>query len=370
MKIKIFVDAHVFDSTYQGTTTYIKGIYSELVKDPGFEITLAAKNIENLKTQFPNPEFKFLKLPEGSKIKRLLLDIPRLITEHQFHYAHFQYIIPFRKKCRTINTIHDLLFLDFPGYFPLGYRLSRYLSFRYSAMRSDLICTVSEYSKEALLKHFRLNAKKIIITPNAVSTEEREPSDVKKKYGLGKFILFVSRFEPRKNHYLLLEQFVKLKLYEKGYSLVFIGRMKDVLNEKYNRFFSGLSKDIKASVLHVEDINDGELMSFYKAADLFVYPSYAEGFGIPPLEAGIAGCKVLCSGQTAMKDFDFFGKYLFDPNNPSELEYKLAETLEEKNYPYESIRQAIIQRYNWKSISDHFSGILKEDHEASGFNRK
>lgn len=48
-KIKIFVDAHVFDSSYQGTTTYIKGIYSEIVKDSAFEITLAAYNIENLK---------------------------------------------------------------------------------------------------------------------------------------------------------------------------------------------------------------------------------------------------------------------------------------------------------------------------------
>src|SRR5690349_20942804 len=114
MKIKIFVDAHVFDSTYQGTTTYIKGIYSELVKDSGFEITLAATNVDNLKKQFPHPEFKFLHLPKCSKIKRLLVDIPRLIKEHKFHYAHFQYIIPLRRKCRTINTIHDLLFLDFP----------------------------------------------------------------------------------------------------------------------------------------------------------------------------------------------------------------------------------------------------------------
>ena len=122
--------------------------------------------------------------------------------------------------------------------------------------------------------------------------------------------------------------------------------------------------------MHVEDISDGELNSFYKTAELFVYPSYAEGFGIPPLEAGVASCKVLCSNQTAMRDFDFFGKYLFDPNNPAELERKLLETLEETDYPYGKIKDAIVERYNWKSISDHFSEILKQNYGARESKRK
>src|SRR3954463_15873489 len=96
-KIKLFVDAHVFDGAYQGTTTYLQGLYSALVTDNDFEITLAAVNIAHLKTIFPNPAFKFIALQPGSKYKRLAIELPRLLKEQKFDFAHFQYITPLIK---------------------------------------------------------------------------------------------------------------------------------------------------------------------------------------------------------------------------------------------------------------------------------
>ncbi|MCZ8285417.1 MAG: hypothetical protein O9353_08155 [Bacteroidia bacterium] len=121
-KIKIFVDAHVFDSSYQGTTTYLAGLYKALVNDERFDITLGAHDIEHLKTIFTDPRFKFIALYSSSKYKRLFFEIPKLIKEKQFDFAHFQYITPLFKKCRYINTVHDLLFLDYPAYFPFSRR--------------------------------------------------------------------------------------------------------------------------------------------------------------------------------------------------------------------------------------------------------
>src|ERR1043165_2921821 len=111
MSIKLFVDAHVFDGVYQGTTTYIKGLYSSLVKDENFEITLAANDLNNLKKHFPDNRFRYVPLTSKSKLKRLGFDIPAIIAKGRFDFAHFQYICPPIKKCRYINTIHDLLFL-------------------------------------------------------------------------------------------------------------------------------------------------------------------------------------------------------------------------------------------------------------------
>lgn len=360
MKIRILVDAHIFDSSFQGTSTYIRGLYSALVEDPDFEITLAAKNVTQLKTLFPDERFKFIELPSTSKIKRLGFDIPALIKEHKFDYAHFQYIIPLKKECRYINTIHDLLFMDFPFYFPWTYRFTKFFTFGLSAKRADVLCTVSEYSRKAIQKHFRISEKKITITPNAVDPFRGNLLDVKRKYDLDKYILYVSRFEPRKNHYTLLKAFVDLGLYDQGYKLVFIGRFKDVENTKYNSYFNELPPNQKESVLYFENLSDGELYSFYKYTNLFVYPSLAEGFGIPPLEAAIMECKVLCSNQTALTDFSFFADYFFNPNDIEDLKHKIQTVLKAENYPYLQIKSAVIENYNWKHISVKFAEVLKK----------
>jgi glycosyltransferase involved in cell wall biosynthesis len=358
MKIKILVDAHVFDEGYQGTTTYIKGLYNALVHFPEFEITLAAKNVEVLRKHFIDKEFKFIALKSKSKIKRIAVEIPRIIKANRFDFAHFQYITPLIKGCQFINTIHDLLFLDFPKLFPLSYRLVKGITFRYSALRSDLICTVSNYSKNSLIENFGVDEKRITITPNAVTIELNEFQDIKVVYGLDKFILFVSRFEPRKNHYGLLNAFVDLTLY-KEYKLVFIGKREDVNTADFDKFFTNLPPKISNAVVFLENIPIEELFCFYRQADLFVYPSLAEGFGIPPLEAALAGCKVLCSNKTAMADFDFFGKYLFNPLNEEEFKAKMISTLLDGDYPFEEISNSINKVYSWVNIATDFALKLK-----------
>lgn len=360
-KIKLFVDAHVFDDTYQGTTTYLKGLYNALVKDEAFEITLAAQNITHLKTIFTDERFKFVELQSHSKYKRLAFELPQLLKTNNYHFAHFQYITPLLKTCRFINTIHDLLFLDFPAYFPFSYRLTKKNTFKFSAKKSDIICTVSDYSKEALVKHFHIPENKITITPNAITVYHGEFTDVKQKYGLDKYILFVSRLEPRKNHLLMLRSFVELGLYDKGYQMVFIGRTNDVKTQKYHNYLNALPDTVKKTILHFENISHVELYSFYKNAELFVYPSLAEGFGIPPLEAAVLGCKVLCSNQTAMKDFGFFGKYHFDPHREAELKDKITAVLKEKDYPFEQIKNAVVEKYNWDKIAGDFAIKLKSE---------
>ena len=118
-KIKILVDAHVFDHSYQGTATYIFGLYNSLVEKNHLEITLCGENISNLKKIFVNDKFCFIELPNGSRFKRLLKTNPSIIKEGRFDFVHFQYVLPLIKlkssgnSTKYINTIHDLLFLDF-----------------------------------------------------------------------------------------------------------------------------------------------------------------------------------------------------------------------------------------------------------------
>ena len=145
--IKLLIDAHVFDGKYQGTRTYIQGIYSAMITHKDIEFYFAAQNVSRLKSIFGIAEnIHYIRLDATNSIWRLAWEYPRIIKKYKIDYAHFQYICPLIKCCKEIVTIHDLLFLDFPKYFPLSYRIKNRTLFMYSAKRADLLLTVSEYS--------------------------------------------------------------------------------------------------------------------------------------------------------------------------------------------------------------------------------
>src|SRR5690606_30269482 len=146
------------------------------------------------------------------------------------------------------------------------------------------------------------------------------------KYGISNFILFVSRIEPRKNHLLLLEKYLKLELYKRGIALVLIGQ-ESVAVPALKFRLQNLSNEQRRYIHWIRQVDQQDLRAFYAACSLFVYPSKAEGFGIPPLEAAMCGAPVLCSASSAMKSFDFFMPYMFDPENPQEFENKLAQII-------------------------------------------
>jgi len=355
LKKKILVDAHIFDSSYQGIGTYIEGLYTALASDDALQIVFCAENIEALKQYINHPKIEYIQLKSGSKFKRLIFEIPQIIKKGKFDYAHFQYIVPPIKNCKYIVTIHDLLFLSYPKYFPLKYRIVKKALFYISAKRSDFIFTVSSYSKSEIINFFKINQNKIFISPNAVREFENiEFIDVKRKYSINKFILGVSRFEPRKNQHLILKEYIDGKYFEKGFDLVLIGsKVAGFEDEYFQEIIQSIPGDLVGRIHFFENLSHGELFSFYHYSECFVYPSTAEGFGIPPLEAGILKTKVLTSNTTAMKDYKFF-KYSFNPMEASEFKDSLSAILSDESYPFEHIANEIRKSYNWIEIANIF----------------
>lgn len=366
--IKLFIDGHSFDKEFQGTRTFIREIYYEMSKQTD-KITfyIGASNVENLKKEFAfMKNCHFVQYSSSSAMQRLNVDIPRIIKEHGIHFAHFQYIAPFRKYCRYIVTTHDILFNDFKEEFSFSYRVVRNLLFRYSIQRADIKTTVSDYSKDRISYHYSIPSSEIHVVKNGVSDEFYKSYDkqeaqqfIETAYGITDYILYVSRLEPRKNHALLLKSFITQKLYEKGISLVFIGR-STIADSELDHLLNTMPKEAKSHFFRIDQVNNEELLTFYRGARIFVYPSKAEGFGIPPLEAGAMKLPLLCSNKTAMSDFTFFGDRFFDPQDESGFAHKLNELLFSPPDPErcDRIAEEIRKHYSWSASADILLNLI------------
>ena len=357
--MNVFLDAHVFDEAGQGSKTYLKGVFTEAIhhrKDINF--VLAACDSEGLKTEFgSHPNSSYERYASHNKYYRLALDITSKIRRNKIDVAHFTYISPLFKTCREILALHDLLFLDMPHYFPASYRLTKNYLFKRSAQRAELVTTLSEYSKETIIRYYGIADEKIIITPCGILdlywAENADDAGIKEKYKVRDYVLYVSRIEPRKNHIALLRAYVELALWKKDIQLVFIGTPAIHVNE-FSSFYEALDEKVKGKILFLQNLSSEEVRAFYKNSLLSVYPSLGEGFGIPPLEAAVCGSQVLCSNTTAMREFTFFGDMHFNPNNLSELKEKmthyitrpLAEDARNK------IRDIIKKNYSWQASSE------------------
>jgi len=368
--LKIFVDGYLLNKEPQGTQTYIRELYKEVAKaNTNFTFYLGIFYNEEIINHFlKHKNIKFIFFKHKSRLFRMIYEIPQLIKTNKFDFAHFQYVIPFvrNKNCKYIVTTHDILFIEFPKHFSFLYRLRRNFLFRYSAVKSDFLITVSNYSKQSLIKQYKIINKKILITPNGVSNvfleaynKEDAVKHIYNKYKIKKYILYISRVEPRKNQELLIKVFLKLKLYKLGYKLVLIGK-NSIKNNDFENLLKSLKDDQRKNIHYFEEIKQNDLMCFYRAATIFVFPSKSEGFGIPPIEAGALKIPVLCSNTTAMSDFEFFAPYFVSPNNYKGFEKALNKLINNKDQlNLDIIQQTIKERYSWKNSAEVITSIFK-----------
>lgn len=374
-KIKLFVDAHVFDKEFQGTQTFIRGLYKSLLERYSSEVDIyfGVNDVDKFSSNLPFVSSdRILKYKlSNSNFLRLFTDIPYFIRKHQFDFAHFQNISLQRKsRCKTIITLHDILFNDFSSEFPLIYRNARNFLFRRSINKAAVKTSVSVYSRDRISDWYKILPANIHVVPNAANfilsncgLSKKEASfEIKEKFGIENFIFCVSRIEPRKNHLLLLDKYLKLELFKENIPLVFVGKKSiDVL--KLNKRINELTEDQKKMFHWYEQVSEEDLIKLYKACKLFVYPSKAEGFGIPPLEAITSGAPVLCSNVSAMKDFYFFQPYTFDPDDENDFERKLNDTIH--NLPDENFiknaSEEVFNNYSWQRSADIFYNLLNSN---------
>ncbi|HCI82853.1 MAG TPA: glycosyltransferase family 1 protein [Ktedonobacter sp.] len=302
---------------------------------------------------------------------RLPLPPPQLFTGPVDIYHCPDFVLPpLTKRVRKIVTIHDLAFLEHPEYAVPS--LADYLKkvVPEAVAEADIVATVSQEVSRTLIDHFHTSPDKLAVVPNGVGPHFRRITDpillgaTRHKFGLqSPFVLGVGTLEPRKNHIGLIKAFYKAQQQNDGPKMLAIAGGQGWLYEETRQLVADLKLEKK--VLFLGRVTDLELVTLYSMADIFAFPSFFEGFGIPPLEAMACGCPVITSNVSALPEVAGDAALLIDPHDNDALADAILTLLHD-----ESLRDGLrqkgyqrVQQYSWAESARKMLTIYNNLHD-------
>jgi glycosyltransferase involved in cell wall biosynthesis len=229
------------------------------------------------------------------------------LARTRIEVAHAQYMAPWLWPVRVVVSVHDIVFECYPQFFTpetvTGFRQFVPLAVR----RAAVVLTLSDFSKGEIVRRYRVPPDKVLVAPCAADPifhplkDKARLAEVRQHYGTGeRFILCVGDLQPRKNLKTLIAAYVKLRRADTiRQKLVLVGRKAWLYDDI---FAAARMSGYQEELVFTGYVPDDDLVALYNAADLFVYPSIYEGFGLPPLEAMACGTPVVTSNTSALPE--------------------------------------------------------------------
>ncbi|WFR56321.1 glycosyltransferase family 1 protein [Anaerocolumna sp. AGMB13025] len=267
----------------------------------------------------------------------------------------FNYDIPPGVSGKAVTFIYDMVYKAFPETMSkktlkmLDYNLEK------TCKRANHIITISQFSKNEIIKYLQVPENKISIMPCGVdlsiyhtSYSEEEVGKVKEKYAIqGEYILYLGTLEPRKNIVRLIEAYFQLK--RKGIvlpKLVLAGKK----GWMYDTIFNTIELyKLNEYIIFTDYIEDGDIPKLLNGARIFVFPSIYEGFGLPPLEAMACGTPVIASNTASLPEIVGDAGLLVNPYSIEELastiENLLNDELLRKNLIEKGLQR--VKKFSW-----------------------
>jgi glycosyltransferase involved in cell wall biosynthesis len=328
--MRFSVDAHAIGRHLTGNEVYIRNLlqgFAALDRDSEF---LAYYSVPGAHRWIPEG-FTTHRVSTNPFV-RLGLELSLRVQQDRPDMLHVQYTAPLVCPVPVVVSVHDVSFLEHPEFFTKPRVLQLKHTVAHTVRKAAWILTPSEFSRKSIERAYG-PMPNVTVVPNAVSSvfrplpRETSAAWVQSKFNIGgPYVLTVGDLQPRKNHIGLIEAFCNLmrSCPQFKHKLVFVG--KDTwYGERVRRAaeLSGFGDRIHFTGF----VSDEELIQLYGACEMFVFPSFYEGFGLPILEAMACGRAVACSNTSAMPEVANAAGILFDPTSVSEMACAMHDLL-------------------------------------------
>jgi glycosyltransferase involved in cell wall biosynthesis len=329
--MRFAVDAHAIGRHLTGNEVYVRSLlrgFAEVDRRSEFIAYISGHGAERWV-----PERFQIRQVAANPYARLGWDLGRLLRGDRPDLIHVQYTAPLLGLAPVVVTVHDVSFLEHPEYFPLGRRSQLRYTVAGTVKRAARILTVSEFSRDAILRAYPVQPEKVRVIPNAANPDfrvigrERAVNAVRTRLGFSEpFIFSVGDLQPRKNQIGLIGAFAKLILAhpQLKHHLVLTGK-ETWFTPKVRE--AALSSGFAGRIHFTGFVSDNELLDLYNACDCFVFPSFYEGFGLPILEAMACGRAVACSNTSAMPEVADGAGLLFNPHSIDDIRRAMSDIL-------------------------------------------
>lgn len=369
--MKIGIDARLFGARQRGIGRYVQCLIEGLEKSDTrneYVVFLRRENWHEYEPQ--NPHFKktladcrWYSVKEQAlmpiKIWRARVDL--------MHFPHFN--IPFFCPVKFVVTLHDMILQRFPT--PRASMLAPIIywikNFAYRVViwaavkRARKIIAITNHTKQDILRYFRVEPNKIVVIYEGVSVEAgRRKTENPKFKAWRPYLLYVGGAYPHKNLEGLLTAFRRFAKREAGINLVLAGG-EDFFYQRLRRSVLAFEKSVSDRIIFAGFVPESELFELFARAELFVFPSKYEGFGLPPLEAMACGVPVASSSASCLPEVLGDAALYFDPADVNDMAEKIRYGLGNRVLRADLIAKGCerIKRYSWAKMARETKGIYE-----------
>lgn len=329
--MRFSIDAHAIGRNLTGNEVYIRNLIHGFATLDAESEFIAYVSEAEAQRSLP-PGFRSRRVARNPFV-RLGWDLTRCVRADRPDLLHVQYTAPLNCSSNIVVSVHDVSFVEHPEYFPPARAFQLRTTVERTVRRASCVLTPSDYSARAIRRAYNLPDEQVVVTPNGVSSQfrplprERALPVVRKRFGIpGPYIFTVGDLQPRKNQVGLIDAFERLieTTPMLPHHLVLAGQ---------DSWYGGQVKS-KAARSRYRDrihftgfVTDDELLQLYVGCDVFAFPSFYEGFGLPILEAMACGRAVVCSATTACGEVADSAALLFDPRDTVDMMQALRDLL-------------------------------------------